>query len=329
VADCNDLFSKFYTEVNLGSDKKDTLRTSRNAIREKIKKHFKEQLGVTQPKFYGQGSYMMNTMINPLDGEYDIDDGVYLQHVDATAEEEEWPKPATVHGWIVDATKGHTSTPPSDKDTCVRVVYQAQYHIDLPIYVMKDGTPRLAHKTQGWIKSDPRAMTTWFQNQVGSHGAHGDQLRRVVQYLKAWKDFSQGDTKLPSGLVLTILACTYFTPEEERDDSALVGTASAIHTALSEDFSVLKPVTPYEDLLSDWSVTRRDNFLSKLKTMVNRGAGALEEEDKTEASEKWIKVFGDRFPKYEPPAGGGATEMAKRTTAPAILGNHGRSAHSR
>lgn len=127
---------------------------------------------------------------------------------------------------------------------------------------------------------------------------------------------------------LTILACRHFLPEEDRDDAALVATARAMHSALSESFSVIKPVTPYEDLLADWSATRRDNFLAKLNVLVERGSRALEEEDKAKASEEWIRVLGDRFPKYEPPTRGGATEMAKRTSAPAILGNHGRSAQS-
>ncbi len=55
-------------------------------MRDKIKKYFSEELDVKKPKFYGQGSYMMNTTVTPIDGEYDIDDGIYLEHLKDTDE---------------------------------------------------------------------------------------------------------------------------------------------------------------------------------------------------------------------------------------------------
>lgn len=326
VADCQDLFMTFHGKIHLGSEQKERLRTSRNALRDKIKKHFAEELEVSEPSFYGQGSYMMNTGVNPQDGEYDIDDGIYLNHL-KDVEEEEWPTPGTVHRWIVDATEGHTTTPPVDKNTCVRVIYKGQYHVDFPIYIMTVDNPKLAHKALGWVDSDPKAFTTWFRGEVREKG---EQLRRIVQYLKAWKDETEGTVKFPSGMLLTILASDHYVSDDaERDDAALVSTAKAIHEALSASFSTTKPVVPHEELLADWSDTRRDGFLSRLSTLVNRGAKALEEEDKVKASEEWIKVFGSRFPKHEPPKGGGATEAALRTSAPAVLGNHGRSASPR
>lgn len=97
MSNCHDLFIKFHDdEIYLKSDKKESLRTSRNALRDKIKKYFSEELDVKKPKFYGQGSYMMNTTVTPIDGEYDIDDGIYLEHLKDT-DEGDWPTPSTVH----------------------------------------------------------------------------------------------------------------------------------------------------------------------------------------------------------------------------------------
>jgi hypothetical protein len=82
MANCDDLFQTFDENISVSSARKKTLRKSRNAIRDRIRKHFKEELKVTVPKFHGQGSYSMDTLVNPLDGcDYDIDDGVYLQHL--------------------------------------------------------------------------------------------------------------------------------------------------------------------------------------------------------------------------------------------------------
>ena len=54
---------------------------------------------------------------------------------------------------------------------------------------------RLAHKLLGWIDSDPRPIKEWIERQVL---LKSDQLRRVIRYLKAWRDaqaWPKGDPK--------------------------------------------------------------------------------------------------------------------------------------
>ncbi|MEK5177816.1 cyclic GMP-AMP synthase DncV-like nucleotidyltransferase [Paenibacillus odorifer] len=323
MSNCNDLFASFHDEIYLHSEKKESLRTSRNSIRKKIKKYFKETLGLTEPKFYGQGSYMMNTMVNPIEGEYDIDDGIYIEHL-KKEDEENWDTPIKVHNWIVKAVTGHTSTAPIDKNTCVRVIYKNEYHVDLPIYVKKEGEhPKLAHKSKGWVDSDPKELTKWFNDQVKEKG---DQLKRIVRYLKAWKDHKEGDIKLPSGMVLTILAANHFvTDYPDEDDAALTATVKAIYDELSVSFSLTRPVFPDEELL-DWSDSKQENLLTKLDNLIKKAEKALEEQDKTKASKKWIDVFGDRFPEHPPEDSQSESNSVLKSAAPAVLGNHGRSA---
>ena len=81
MADLHSEFKIFHDSIALNSSKKESLRKSWDAIREKIRKHFRDQLKVNVPKFRGQGSYAMGTTVNPLDSEFDIDDGIYLQHL--------------------------------------------------------------------------------------------------------------------------------------------------------------------------------------------------------------------------------------------------------
>ncbi len=208
MADLHNEFGKFHDRVALAAGKKAILRTARNAIRGRIRKYFRETLKVAVPKFRGQGSYAMVTTVNPIDGEYDIDDGVYLQHLD-NQDDSDWPSAATVHQWLINATDGHTSEKPMDKRTCVRVRYTGQYHVDLPAYGELNGKYLLAVKGETkWPHSDPLALTDWFVGQVKSQG---EQLRRIVRYLKAWADFkSNRGGEMPSGLILTVLAANHF-----------------------------------------------------------------------------------------------------------------------
>jgi nucleoside diphosphate kinase len=324
LALCNDMFIKFDENIKLKPEKKRSLRTSRNVLRKKIQNYFKNTLEVTQPNFWGQGSYMMNTTIKPLDGEYDIDDGIYLINL-ADKEENDWPAPSTVHKWIVNAVDSHTSTPPINKNTCVRVIYKDDYHIDFPIYIKgsKAEHPKLAHKTKGWIDSDPKALTNWFNENVTDKGA---QLKRVVRYFKAWKDNKKGDDKFPSGMIFTILAANFFVKGyEEDDDAAFIAITKDIYEKLNESFSLKRPVFPEEELFDGWSETAKSNFLSELNSLITNGQKALEEEEKKEAVDIWRKIFGDRFPEYSPPEKRMDNGYALQTSKPAILGNHGRS----
>lgn len=78
MADINELFKTFNDNITLTNSKSDDVRTGRDALREKIKKWFKDN-DKLQPDFCWQGSFAMKTTINPLDDkEYDLDDGIYL-----------------------------------------------------------------------------------------------------------------------------------------------------------------------------------------------------------------------------------------------------------
>jgi hypothetical protein len=294
MADCHELFQKFHIIIHLDSDRKESLRTSRNALRKRIRNYFKEKQNGFSPKFHGQGSFMVGTIINPIDGEFDIDDGIYFK-VDKTPTQ----SPSTFHRWIYEAVDGHTDEPPKDKDTCVRVIYAGEYHIDLPIYYIIEGfCPRLAHKRDGWILSDPRAFIRWFQLKTDYIGLLPDareQLRRIVRYLKAWSDYKSGT--LPSGFILSILAARNirFNP---RDDEALYETLVSIKNSLDGSFTCYRPTPPKnEDLLQEYSKTKREYFKNQLNSFIESANIALN--DKTtqkDACKEWQKHFGDRFP---------------------------------
>lgn len=296
MADLNSEFSTFHDRIALTSSKKASLRTSRNANRERIRQYFRDTLKILIPKFRGQGSYAMGTTVNPINGEYDIDDGVYLQHLDKQ-DDSNWPTAATVHNWLVKATEGPTNEKPMDKRTCVRVRYAGQYHVDLPSYGELNGDYLLSVKGEAkWPHSDPLALTDWFLGQVKSHG---EQLRRMVRYLKAWADFqSKRRGKMPNGLILTAIVANHFRGHE-KDDVALANTVQAISNAVSSLFYVLNPVDFSEELTSRLTDVQKSRFQEAISTAAKDTNEAITMDDRHEASKQWRKQFGDRFPLVE------------------------------
>ncbi len=203
MANCNHLFSNFNSVIRLTDARREKLRTTRNLLRNIIEHYFSENKPAYSPTFHAQGSYVMDTIINPVDEDYDLDDGVYFNgHLDS----DQRPNPSTIHEWVMNSIGNHTDTV-IDKNTCIRVVYKEGYHIDLPMYYFVND-PELAHKAKGWILSNPIEFIVWFEVRAKSgfnpdfiletkmHEEYGKwledirksdvQLRRIVRYLKAW-----------------------------------------------------------------------------------------------------------------------------------------------
>lgn len=316
MLDLNQLFLEFHDEITLTKTYKDKIKRGRNALRTKISNKFEEK-GRSKPKYCTQGSYAMQTAIMPLeDDEFDLDNGVYLQGY--LTDQSDWPTPQTVHIWVKDAVDGHTSNPPIDKNTCVRVVYEDKYHIDLPIYIMGEDDAGeciayLAHKSKGWVKSDPKAFTSWVQNFINDYG---QQIRHMIKYLKAWKEYKDIDIK---GMAITILVCNNFSITENREDISLLDTVTNIIDALEDDFHCYKPVTPTdEDLFENVSETSKNAILNGLNTLKKKLDTAINEKsNEREATDILQKVFGDRFPQGED----ADKDISENTVAPIKLGN--------
>lgn len=290
MADCHNLFQDFYGKIKLFKSKEGLLEDGKKALRKKIRKYFLDNLKVTPPQFYIQGSYKMSTTINPLDGDYDLDDGVYLQNLDK--DKTKWPTPEAVHKWIYDAVNGHTETKQIDKRTCVRVPYAGLYHIDLPIYCMHGGVPFLAEKGDaGWHVSDPRAVIEWFNDQ----SKNKDHIRRNVRYFKAWADNQPKSPKMPSSIVLTVLVTNHY-QVSDRDDISFSASIERVYNKLLISHEVINPVEPSENLAKRITPEEMNNFKTLLKRFTENAKKALAEDDEEEAAKIWRKEFGDRFP---------------------------------
>lgn len=304
MANLHDTFIEFNESIKLSPKKKDQLRTSRKAVREDIEKYFEENRNKHSVKFKGQGSFAMNTTILPINGEYDVDDGVYI-----FGKEKDKPTTQTAHNWIYEAVKNRTKQNTIDKSTCVRVQYAGEYHIDLPIYYKTTGSnneyffdsediPNLAHKNKGWIESDPYAFKKWFDAQAKDK----PQLKRIVRFLKAWTN-NKHHLNLPSGIVFTILASSNYV-ENVRDDESLLSTLKNIQMSIDNtrfftaSYICKRPtIDKSENLLDKYSsVKKKNNFLDSLDSFIKSGEQAIENKSKKDACAKWQKHLGDRFP---------------------------------
>lgn len=194
--------------------------------------------------------------------------------------------------------------------------------MDLPIYDEYKGAYYLAEKGEkGWHISDPRALTEWFKKQV----KEGDeQLKRIVRYLKAWADYKSktNNTKLPSGLILTILVSENYV-KRERDDSAFGRVIRNIYQKIIDSFIVHNPIDRDEVLTERLTDSQKKNFKELLVSLLNSANKALNEKSKKEACRIWRKEFGDRFPCCDD-----IKEEDSRlyTSSPAILRDDARSA---
>lgn len=229
------------------------------------------------------------------------------------------------HGWGVQF-----------KDTCVRVSlnHGSAAHVDLPIYAIPEkqyreikesfaalstnfsvqdaneidlaeeayrqlasGEIMLAHKEKGWIRSDPRKLEDWFQDAVARHG---QQLRRVCRYLKAWRDHTW-EKGGPSSIA--IMACVVSVYDENpksfaanRDDEALLLVASRLASLFIN--RIANPAVPDLYLDEGWDENGlREGFVQAARTLYTTLHSALVAGTHSQEVLSGLKVaFGERIP---------------------------------
>lgn len=289
MANCHNLFGEFNTEISLTSNKKTKMTNSKDGLRARIRKYFKEHHSEYVPKFYIQGSYKMKTGIRTKDDICDLDDGVYFfRNPDVTA--------TTLQNWIWDAVNGYTSTTPEHRKKCIRNIFSGDYEIDIPVYYKISGKEyQLAVKNNDWEDSDPKALIDWFNANKDTNG----KMIKTIKELKAWCDYKRN--KMPSGLAITILAMNAKDKIvlNDRDDIVLTDILREIKKALAQKFECIVPVTPKDDLFADYDTTRKNNFLSNLDNFLADAEAALKEPNQLKASRLWQKHLGTRFPDGE------------------------------
>jgi hypothetical protein len=320
MANCHELFQRYNKEIKLSDEKRTVLLTLRESLRQRMKLNFqnipsfeRKNLGLD---FQTQGSFVMDTIIRPLNDDYDLDDGVYFH--DGISKSER-PSPRVFHEWVVRSVNtDNTYERVTDKPTCVRVHYKQGFHIDLPIYYADDfDSPDLAHTKMGWILSNPIEFIAWFEAKTKSGfekrfineslkyaepfekwltdiRKQDCQLRKLVRYMKAWADLKKNE--MPAGIIMSILVANNYTTND-RDDVALRNTLNNIKTYLvNNGIKCPRPTTPVgEDLFATSSEAEKKYFMNALDGFLNSANTAIETSNEQVARQEWGKHLGNRF----------------------------------
>lgn len=251
-----------------------------------------------------QGSYAMRTMVQDDENDYDIDDGIYFD-IDNLVDKDGYdlePRAARerIKKALYDQRLAYDATV---KNNCVRQIYPAGYHIDLPVYRIQSSNNAWGEETvkyelasgDEWIESDARAVTQWFKYKVSQDINSGDtdhsQMRRVVKLIKkmarsrkVWK------SKTTSGICITKLVVDHMVNYTGRDDNSLRSTMKAIKAALDISRQIRHPVLNKN--LAEWD----DEKVEFFRTCLSDNLKHLEVLDtydctRAKALKAWKEVF--------------------------------------
>lgn len=175
--------------------------------------------------------------------------------------------------------------------------YDEQVWEDMPEGVL------MATKDNGWISSDPRPFRDWVTEQVETKG---EQLRRVMRYIKAWRDHQHWVIDDPKSILLMVAVDMAFDAEiRNRDDLALLAALERLPSILAGQVfnptTVGKPDVEPQDLSSrlDEKGIRCD-VINRLRQFHSDLSKAINSSPSPEGScQTLIQHLGNRVP-YEP-----------------------------
>lgn len=307
MQDCHkDIFAFHNERVTLGNKDRAEMRDRRDKNRTQTRSGLKAA-GQPEPSdFKSQGSYAMWTMVKDPDKDYDIDDGVYFTKESLVGPHAGDKTALDAKKMVRDAVDDKRfKTPPEVRKNCVRVYYQAGYHVDLPVYreIVDSDRDESYYELAGtdWKRSDPQSVTEWLRNEdkrqsPASEGSVG-QLRRLVRILKrfarsrkSWRD------RIASGFMITVLVVEEYRKVEGREDLALYDTMVAIRDRLCRNLQIRHPTVPGETLTKGSDDAQAKFFRAKLEWAVDRlstvASGGC---TRREALDAWDAVFDTEF----------------------------------
>lgn len=324
-------FLDFHDAIKMGTyDENETLRSKRTTVVKALKTGLKkiyEDKDEDPPEFcdFAQGSYALSTGVKPIETtaglDYDIDVGIVFK-----GDTSIFTEPVALKELVHKSLSGHTEVV-SIRHSCVTVVYKAGYHVDLAIYVhpemdingelpLAKGRPGSLITNKYWEQNEPLTLGKEIQRVFTDANARA-QFRRVIRYLKRWRDLKYkgelGDAA-PVGVGLTIAGLSLFcasidTVSKEEDDlQAVLGFVSSLVSAFADNqwsakdgaygrrIVVMVPFAPATDVF--WKITNvnMEKLEKRLKALKEKLEAAVDKSDCFEAAEVLQKAFGDDFP---------------------------------
>lgn len=262
-------------------DARTDIRTRlRDELPKRLREALEDAGAAPRPRFFTQGSWAYKTLNAPCKEpqQADLDDGTYLpfSYIESAP-------PSEMSSILFNAVedilgelggeKGWTLV--TENPNCTRLEIDSDKHIDVPVYSIPDTEFALltkaavalesrgiamdaataiddnwdlmpthgvlmATKTNGWRDSDPRPVKDWVNNEVG---IKGEQLRRVMRYIKAWRDHQTWDPdKDPKSILLMVATAEAFDVSVHgHDDVAMAKVCERLPEILRG--KVINPVT--------------------------------------------------------------------------------------
>lgn len=338
--DCaKDVLAYHDDEVNLPTPEQTKMRNRRDANRDRVKKGLADKKKPAAREYKSQGSYAMKVMTQDSNNDYDIDDGIYFDKDKLVGDRGAEMSALAVRQMVRDAVDdGSFKTAPAVRPNCVRVQYDAGYHVDLPSYrrvVTKNiyGQEVVHHElaASDWKRSDARDVTSWFEGESDKQAAdkvNGGQVRRIVREIKKYaRSRSSWKGSILSGFGITKLVTECYRGDAKREDQALHDTMKAIRDRLNGDLVVKHPVTP------DDTITKGDKDPKAvfLRDKLSDAIRWLEPTHKSDCTRKqalkcWDDVFDtDFFSKRDDDGGGGGKASAPGPFSSGVLKSAGAS----
>lgn len=307
--DCaQDVLAYHDDKVTLPQAERTDMRGRRDANRNRLRKGLKDADKPAPREFVSQGSYSMKTMTQHPKLDYDIDDGVYFRKEVLVGDRGAEMSALQARQMVRDALDdGSFKTPPEALKNCVRVSYEAGFHVDVPVYrrvTTKDifGNETAHHElaSTDWKRSDARDVTEWFETENDRQSPdvdNGRQLRRVVREIKKYaRSRDSWESQILSGFGITKLVTECFNGNANREDKALYDTMKAIRDRLNRSLVVAHPVTPNETITSGTDDGRARFLRDKLGDAIDTLAPLFEYGcTRKQALKCWDKVFATNF----------------------------------
>ncbi|WFU92155.1 hypothetical protein QA644_33705 (plasmid) [Rhizobium sp. CC1099] len=150
-------------DVTLPQTEQEKMRNRRDANRTRLRNGLQKAEKPGPLEFVKQGSYAMKTMVRDPDNDYDIDDGVYFAKEDLVGDRGAEMTSLQARWMVRDAVDdGKFKRAPEVRSNCVRIFYEAGYHVDPPSIVA----------SRRPLSSETYTTTSWPRAAAGSGPTH-------------------------------------------------------------------------------------------------------------------------------------------------------------
>ena len=217
-------FNKFHDKIKLGrqDDAYKKARVRDTSITSDIKKKFAEE-GYPVIEDFLTGSHSTSTANYPLSGDFDIDRALVIDAEQAPE------NPLTPKKVIESVLEQRGFKNAKIKKPCVTADYAGDnIHIDFTVYkksgehmYLAVGKKNADEQHREWDDAAPKELIAWITNDfiyLDASGKKYSQYRRIVRYLKRWRDKNFNEPVLSKvfSIALTVI-CLLYTSLSPRD----------------------------------------------------------------------------------------------------------------